>query len=379
MIEIKTGIALGISINGQEYPLEKSGFQKLVLASNKRMSTAACELVFSDLVGAINTEITLADGVELVIRLGRDISSYDVYSYRVYNYKRGASSGAPMYIVHGYYDAPKWFLGSWKKPIEGTSSEAISQIASKCGLKSDTDQTNDDMIWLPGNERSCQFVRSIAERGYLNLQSCMSIGMTLDGVYKYKNLTTLPTVGSVFAWGHVENSVNVIDAQYTTNSGYGNSIGGYKHSVRPQSLDWASDKIDNVQVQRKTQYFQQNADVKSMLTSGRIDFGEVDCGNVHRYWDAARYQNMRTAMMYGMGVELMTNQRTPLELDLFSPVTYKPLEPPGNGSIEEAPQWASVYYVTAKAVFLEQGNYFEKFQMASTGINTDPDGKNSQV
>ncbi len=379
MMEIKTGIALGVSIDGTDYPFEKNGFQKLTMVSNKRMSTATCELVFSDLTGIINKDITLADGVTLVIKLGRDSDSYDTYSYRVYNYTRGSHRSAPMYTVYGYFNAPKWFLGSWKKPIEGTSSAAVSKIATDCGLRIDADQTNDDMLWLPGNERSCQFVRSIAERGYLDSKSCMSIGMTLDGIYKYKNLTTLPTTGRLFAWGHLPDSVNVVDAHYITASGYGNAIGGYRHSVRPQLLREAADRLENVEVQRKTQSFLQNAEVKQLLATGRIDFGDVDCGNVHKYWDKARYQNIRTAMMYGMGIELMTDQRTPLDLDLFSPVTYKPLEPPGNGSIENIEQYASVYYITAKAIYLEQANYFEKHQMYSTGINSDPDKKSSQV
>jgi hypothetical protein len=170
----------------------------------------------------------------------------------------------------------------------------------------------------------------------------------------------------------------VIDAKYLTGSGFGNSIGGYKHLVRPQLIHEYRDSIQDLQVQRKTQNFQLNKEVKGMLSKSRMDFGNVDAGNVHRNWDKARYQNIRTAMLYSMGIELMIDQRTPLDLDLFSPITYKPYDPPVNGNATATQQWSCVYYVTAKAVYIEMGNFYEKFQAYTTGINTDPDGRNSQ-
>lgn len=378
MLEIKTGVFLGVSIDGQDYPMEKNGFQKLVLVSNKRMSTATCELTFSDLTDRINKEVTLADGVPLVIKLGRSIDDYDVYNYRVYNYKRDPARTTPQYTVLGYFDAPKWFLQAWKKPIEACSSKALEEIAGACGLKTDCDPTNDDMLWLPGNERTCMFARSIAERGFLDDKSCMVIGMTLDGMFKYKNLTTLPDTGPTFTPGHVPGTANVIDNRYLVSSGYGNSIGGYKHLVRPQLIREFKDKIDQLDVKRKTQTFQLNKEVKGMLQKGRIDFGDIDAGNVHKNWDKARYQNLRTAMIYSMGVELMLDQRTPMSLDLFSPFLYEAYDPPAAGKAKLTEQYRCVYYVTAKAVYVEQGNYYEKFQGYTTGINKDPDGKGSQ-
>lgn len=378
MLEIKTGVFLGVSIDGQDYPMEKNGFQKLVLVSNKRMSTATCELTFSDLTDRINKEITLADGVSLVIKLGRSIDDYDVYKYRVYNYKRDPARTTPQYTVLGYFDAPKWFLQAWKKPIEACSSKALEDIASACGLKPDVDPTNDDMLWLPGNERTCMFARSIAERGYLDDQSCMAIGMTLDGTFKYKNLTTLPATGPTFTPGHVPGTANVIDNRYLVSSGYGNSIGGYKHLVRPQLIREFKDKIDQLDVKRKTQTLQLNKEVRGMLQKGRIDFGDIDAGNVHKNWDKARYQNLRTAMIYSMGVELMIDQRTPMDLDLFSPFLYEAYDPPVTGEAKLTEQYRCVYYITAKAIYVEQGNYYEKFQGYTTGINKDPDGKGSQ-
>lgn len=379
MLEIKTGVFLSIDIDGQEYPLEKNGFQKLILVSNKRMSVATCELVFSDLTSRINTEITLADGVPLVIKLGRSIEDYDVYTYRVYNYKRDPSRTTPQYTVIGYFDAPKWFLAAWKKPIEATSSAALAELAGACGLQPDCDPTNDEMIWLPGNERACMFARSIAERGFLDTNSCMVTGMTLDGVFKYKNLTTLPDSGPIFTQGHVPETANVIDNRYLVSSGYGNSIGGYQHLIRPQLLREFRDFTDQVDVTRKTQTFQMNNEVKGMLGKGRIDFGDIDGSNTHDFWEEARYQNIRTAMIYSMGVELMIDQRTPIGLDLFSPITYEPYDPPSTGEARLTEQYRGVYYVTAKAIYVEGGNYYEKFQAYSTGINKDPDRKGSQL
>jgi hypothetical protein len=379
MLEIGTGIFIGLEINGVEYPLEKNVFQKAVLVSNKRMSVPTCEITFGDLTNRINTEVTLADGVPLIIHIGRDRNDYDSYYYRVYNYKRDMAGSMSVYTIVGYVDSPAWFLQAWKKPIEGTSSKVLETMLSTCGLKSDCDPTNDDMLWLPGNERTCMFARSIAERGYLDDKSCLSLGMTLDGTFKYKNLTTLPTTGPTFTVGSIENTVNVISSKYLISSGYGNSIGGYKHLVRPQVIREFKDKIDQLSVKRKTQTLQLNDEIRGMLQKGRIDFGDIDAGNVHKNWDKARYQNLRTAMIYSMGVELMIDQRTPINLDLFSPFLYEAYDPPATGAAKLTEQYRCVYYITAKVIYLEGGNYFEKFQGYTTGINKDPDGKGSQT
>lgn len=379
MLEIKTGLFLGLSINGMDYPLEKNGFQKLVMVSNRRMSTATFELVFSDLTDWINKKITLADGVPIVIKLGRSIDRYDVYKYRVWNYKRDPSRTVPQYTVYGYFDAPKWFLEAWKKPINGTSSSALSELASKCGLTPECDPSNDNMLWLPGNERACMFARSIAERGWMDANGCMVIGMTLDGRFLYKNLTNLPRTGPIFTTGNVPGTANVIDNRYLTNSGYGNATGGYKHALRQQNIDGKRDSWNEVNVQRKTQQFQLNKDVRGMLKKGRIDFGPVDGGNTHRYFHRALYTNMRSALLYSQGVELMIDQRTPLKFDLFEPFIYEAYDPPATGEPRLTEQFRSVYYVTAKAIYIEQGNYWEKFQGYTTGVNKDPDGKGSQL
>lgn len=349
------------------------------MVSNKRMHTATCELVFSDLSDRINKAVTLADGVPMVIKLGRSIEQYDVYNYRVYNFKRDPARTVPQYTVSGYFDAPKWFLEAWTRPIEGTSSAALSQLATACGLRAECDPSNDDMLWLPGNERGCSFARSISERGYLDEQSCMVTGMTLDGKFLYKNLATLPNTGKTFTTGNVPGTANVIDNRFLVSSGFGNIMGGYKHLVRTQMLGKASEKIDQLAMKRKTQQLQLNKGLRNMIDRGRIDFGLVNSGNVHDHWDKARYQNMRTAMLYSMGVEVLIDQRTPIDFDLFTPFFYEVYDPPANGSAKLAEQFRSLYYVTAKAIYVEQGNYYEKFQGFTTGTNKDPDGKGSQL
>lgn len=363
-----------------DYPLEKNGFQRLRLCSNKRMSIATCEIVFSDLSRMINTDVTLADGVKLTIKLGRSIEDYDVYNYRVYNFKRDPVNSTNQYTVFGYLDAPGWFFGAWRKPIEDTSANVIAALASASGLEPECDATDDLMLWLPGNERTCMFARSVAARGFLDTSSGMVMGMTLTGVLRYKNLTTLPDSGPIFTHGDVPETCNVIDHKYLTGSGYGNAIGGYNHLIRPQLIREEREPTDGLDIKRKTQMFQQNVEIKGMMGRGRMDFGDIDGGNTHDFWEESRYQNIRTAMLYSTGVELLTNQRTPIDLDLFSALMYEPYDPPAGGRVEIVNEvFRSVYYVTAKTIEVRMGDYFEKFQCCSTGVNKDPDQRGSQL
>jgi hypothetical protein len=380
VLEIKTGVLLGVHINGNEYKLESNGFKKLTLVSNKRMSVPTFEFVFADLTDKINKEITLADGVPIEFHVGRSVDKFDVYKMRVYNYKRDPHQTIPFYTVYGYLDVPKWFLQSWKLAIEDVGSAVIEAVAGECGLEPEVDATNDFMIWLPNRRRACMFAKHIAEHAYLDDSSAFVMGVTLDKKLKLKNLTTLPSSGETFAPGNQPNTANVVDNRYLTGSGYGNSIGGYAHKVWPQLLTMEAEPIEELALTRKTQHLQLNVELKDMLTdNGRLDFGPINAGNVHIFWDQARYQNYRTAMMYGMGVELLIDQRTPFDYDLFTPFNYEAYDPPSTGEAQIADQFRSLYYVTAKAVYITEGNYYEKFQGYSTGNNADPDGKGSQV
>lgn len=379
MVEIKTGVFFGLFIDNAEVPLEKSGFQKLILVSNKRTFIPTCEIVFSDVSNKLIEEVTLADGVTITILLGRSIDEYDTYNFRVYSHDHTPSRATPQYRVMGILDAPKWFLEARKKPVKGTSSQAISELAGACNLKFDGDNTSDSMIWMPGNDKYCRFARDISIRGWIDGTSGMQLGLTLDGTVVYKNLTTLPLDGPVFTSGHVSGTANVIDHTILNTSGHNNTIGGYKHAVRTQDISKDSSRIDQLAATKKTQQFQINKEVKGLIQEGRIDFGLIGGCNVHDHWEDARYQNLRTAMVYSAGIEVLIDQRTPLALDLLAPFVYQAYEPPVTGEAQSNEQYSCVYYTTAKTIYIEQGNYYEKFQGYTTGTNADPDGNGSQL
>ena len=379
MLEVTSGLFLGVMINGMNYPIESNGFQSLVIVSNRRMSVTTCELSFTDVTKQINSDITVADGVELLLKVGKSVSEYTEYKFRIWNPKRQPAGSIQAYTLYGYMDSPKWFIDSWKFPIEGTSSEVLKKLAAGCGLPFSGDPTNDSMVWLPGNQRTCMFAKHIAEHGYLDGFGCMSLGMTCTGEIRYRNLNTLPEQGEfTFTQGGVNGTINVIDHKYLFNSGFANLAGGYQQVRQPQGL-FSDTPIDQLSVKRKTQMLQMNKDVKSMIDRGRIDFAPLDAGNVHANWDRAAYQNKRGALLYTTGLELLTNERTPLNLDVFSTLMWEGYDPPGAGSVSLSEQYRGVYVVTAKAITLTPGKYFEKIQAFAPGINKDPDMKGSQL
>ena len=382
MLEIRTGVLIGLEIDGREYHLEEGGFQSLTMVSNKKMGVATCQIVFSDITGKIDTQVTLSDGVPLLIKIGRSINDYDTYTYRLYQFKRDPMNTTPQYTLIGYYDAPKWFVKTWRPTIEDTSSNAIVKLGTDSGLIVSADQTNDNQIWWSSNSRTCVFAKDIASRGYLNDKSAMQLGQTIGGEIRYRNLTTIKREGPVFVHGDSpkDSDFRVLDQRYINGSGFGNQSGGYNHTTRPQSVLKQTVQRATLDIKRLTQHMMLDKGVKAQVNSGRIDIGPVDCGNVHEQWESARYQNLRTAMMYNMGVELLIQQQTPVDFDLFDSFKYQAVDPPASGGVpQDNPQYSADYVVTAKAIHVEQGNYFEKLQGFTTGINADPDQKGSQV
>lgn len=370
MYEISTGAFVSVLFEGVEYPLERNGFMQLAIVSNKRMSVPCCEFVFHDFSNDVGKNITIADNMTMTVREGLSSSNYNTWNFRVFSIRR-ESARAPIFRVVGYLDVPKWFIEVWKEPIKSVSSTVISNLANYAKLKPEVDTTNDQMIWLPSNKRVCQFARETAQHGYASDSSCMSLGVTLNGRCLYKDITGLPTrPEEIFAFGDMPGTKRIFDVAYLTSSGYGNTIGGFKFSSVTQNVAKESKAEDKIDVKRRAQYMMMNKQVKDSIQTGRIDIADINVGNTNDKYERGFYQNQRIASTYSVGVEILTDMMTPITFDLFSPLLYDAKEGPTSGGEPTVLEsFRGLYWVTAKAIFFNQGMRCEKIQAYSNGVN----------
>lgn len=352
------------------------------MVSNKRLSTATVKLVISDMSGIFESAITLADGTPLTVKVGRTLNDFETYSFRVFNFHKIPAGGVSQYTIIGYWDSPAWFFNTTKKGIRGTSSDVIAQIADACGLDSDVDPANDTMLWLPSNARNCVFARNINQYAIMDDQSFFVLGQTLSGQIRHWNLNLTAADQSKiphFVHGDTgaENTYMVYDHKNIGASGFGNAMGGYMHNVREQSVVDVVTNIDSLNVKRLSQQLLLNKDIRTGMEAGRVELAPVNCGNVHDQWNLAKYQNGRNSMIYSLGVELLLQEPT-VDFDLFDEFYYQATDPPGTGDAQTNKGYKGVYIATAKAIHVEIGNYFEKVQGYTTGLNDDADDNSTQ-
>jgi hypothetical protein len=377
VLEIKTGIVIGFEVNGKEYPIENGGFESLSIIANKRMSVTTLEMRISDISGSFEHDMTLADGTPITIKIGRTTNSFRTYQFRVFKFVKEPGN-VPNYMIYGYWNSPRWWMQTVSKGMNGTSAQVIQQIAEACSLKSSVDNTDDKQVWMPNNSRYCSFADQIANNGYLDDQSMMVLGMTLQGELRYRNISGIRIDDKIPKFVHAssdaENTFTVYDHRNTGSSGFGNIMGGYKHLMREQSVIEEVGSVKDLQLKRQTQNLLLNKDIHGALDQGRIQHMPINCGNVHKKYFQAQYQNMRSAMMYSMGVELMVCEPTD-NMDLFDPFYYQSADAPALGKDQDNSRFKASYILTAKTIHVTADTYFEKFAGATTGMNAEGSGQ----
>lgn len=369
-------------IDGREFPLEKGGFSNALITSSQDAYVPCLEISLYDSRQFFTRSVTLADGTPIVLQLGPDQNNFKTYDFRVFKFKQGNQSGTPMYQIKAYLNKPLWFLGSRLTPIRGSSSDAIQQLAGECGLTVDLiDKTADQMVWYPKNERRCVFANKICSLGYLNASSFMRLAVTAESKLRYINIDKYDPKGKYQLYVNGDptgGSIQYVDSRNINRSGFSNITGGYKHWIVEQQVLQTNpyEMTKTAQVKYMTEKLNQAKQVRQMLERGRIDFKPINCGNVHdNYWKA-EYQNARAAKTYSQGVTFMVQETTPT--DLLDPFLYKRIPAPGHGTLQEDRSMVGMYVTTAKSIFVDQGNYYEKIQGFTTGLNDDPDSEDSQ-
>jgi hypothetical protein len=379
-------LSLRISINGVYLPLEHVTLVKLLLCSSVNQIVPVCELLLTDTMGIMKNQITLTDGVPIIVTVGTAKNRTTTYDFRLFRYVESESDTGIAYKIVMYFDNAMYWQGTTTKSFKGTSEDAIKHIADACNVEVYTDTTADSMVWLPMNDRWSKWSRRIAQAGYFDDTSGFILGMQLNGSLVYKNVAAYKYTDSLplFVTGGagLAQGIPIMSQKPLTTSGYQNLSGGYHQSHMAHDLTSDTDigeRHDKVSKVRATQDLSMNGEVKGQLSGGKvISVAPIDSGNTHPNYQKAMYQNARLLKLNSNHLALITTELT--ELDLLDQVRVQVYEMSINGTPKLNLNSSGYYYISGKSIYVgPQGFYVERFNLSRDGHNLDPQNAQGDV
>jgi len=383
MLRIKQDVFLGFVIGGVDYPLEATGFNSLKIVSSRSISVPMVEMELVDSFNFFSEKVTLADGVQLKVLLGTSQEEYDTMVFRVFSFSDPKAGGSTSVKIIGYLDVVAYYMATANKPISGTSYNVLKAMADMAGMTFEGDATSDDQVWIPGNDRYCQWARKIVAHAYGNDMSLMALAVTPLKVMRYRDVMALDVSGDMPAFVNGDSRpkskiFQMRDSHSLSRSGSNNASGAYGHRIVVQRANAELQTVrDAIRYKRFASFTNVAKDVRDAVKNAEgspgvlnTQFSPIECGNVHEHYWEAQYQNARLSRLFSTGATLLVEDRTKIEV--LDPVKYMPSSAPGATGAEAKEQVQGIYVVTSKAVVVQMGNYFERFELYTSGPSTDP-------
>lgn len=366
---VQNQLEVSIFINDIEYPIGAINMlQSLHITTTVRGSVPMLSMQLVD-AQRLMEQIGLKDGVPIRIVIKALGKNSKTYNFREFTHQRIQSGANYVYRIFGYWDVPIYWATSTAASKKGTSNDVISFIASQCGMKYDGTSSNDSQLWMPQNKLYRAWAKSVVEAGYVNDNSSMSLGLDLDNTLRYKDVNNLPAPEkSVIAYQLSKEAYTAVDFQITTSSGFNNALTGYQNMRYAQSstADTTQEQIQNLVFKADVKSPLYNVSLKDKIGRGAVRFGPIDCGNVHTKYERAKYQNVRYANLFNLGLDLLMTM--PTDIKLLEQINFSVQKE--DTSIDTAT--SGIYTVTGHSIYIEAATYAERIGIVRHGTNEKP-------
>jgi hypothetical protein len=386
MIIIKGRIFIKLQIDGRDVPFSPGLVHKITMTEGGGALSPAIELVLFDYAGALNKELALTDGNEITITVGKDIEDIKGVSrqYRVFGVRQVTTGYGPGMQVIGIYDAPGYLTGSVREAYKGNTGDVLKKVADKCKLcysgpeEANGQNPDDSQVWRNVCKSRAMFVQEITRHAYVDQQSTMVAMLTSLGQLKYRNLndvveTPIDKIKRVFLHNTDTELIKeknlqpiyVSEARPRSTAGLMNTWQNYGSTRVENTLAGKNEIHDKVDVKTSSEYLPINAKVKKTVDRARIEYTPLDCGNTHKNYQKAQYQNIRTMALFTEHVSILTGDVT--DLELLDPVLYRQ----ANADPKEPLTISDIYIVVAKTIFVKNGSsYAERFEIVRRSLPT---------
>lgn len=362
----RNGLSLTITIGGQSVPeIRFFEVSYLHMGCSTRLGIPTLHMKVNDTSDFLLTNNLLYDGSPIDITIGIPEIGINSYSFLLSSFTPSPDSMQHLEI-EGYLAFPSYWNLTSIEPISGTSYTALGSIANKTGLKYLGTPTSDTQIWYPNNRYLHTFARDIADHGYSDSYSCLLLGIDLEGYMIYKNISASNSSITNISLGLAKPGfLLATKGSFTYKTGSLNHISGYSSSILLQdSVNPTYNKVRksvSLKGSHSSRTLQLNSDIKSTTSSssGRTILTPINSGNVHPYYEEAKYQNSRIAALHTIKAELILPMPSNIKiLDSVNLLVASDVRP-------QYKDYSGSYIVSSRVIFTEGNSYFEKLELLS--------------
>jgi hypothetical protein len=365
---LSNGLSISVYFGKAEFPLSTANrITELHIIESVQLYVPQLNLSLVD-TSKFLEKLGLQDGIPITISITNKGTTLQTLSFRLFSFSAKKENYAMKYKITAYLDLPVYWNGLATKTFRGTSSDALSALASECGLSYIGAITSDSQLWTPGCSKNCEYAKYIAERGYASETSCMVLGVTMLKGMIYANIMDLadPIITLRALNTNSDDECLVSSYKVSAASGMNVSNGGYYMTRVKQSVvaDAHTDKIESVTVKQNVSSPSINSVVRGMFNKQIITYAPIDCGNVSKHFEDAVYQNKRLKGLYTVNAEFICVGITPLTLCV--PFNFYAVDSEGKPDEKDS----GIYVTTARILYIDDSSrYYEKILASRIGTN----------
>ena len=324
-------------------------------------------------------QFALNDGTKCAITIGMTPSDAVEKKYRLFGTRQVQHTGGSVIHANFILDVPTYISGVYRESFDDISSNVMGSVAGLGGLgyEGPTTPTCDKQVWLNICQTRSAFAEDIALHGYQSDTSTMLRVVTSEKKLLYKNLFEELQKGEKATFKNSspagEGGANPINCSqikpYSGSSVYNNWVNyGYTHTHH--SLTGEQQDVKDFKAQKgDCGNLPINAEVKGKINDlSRIEYDfRLDCGNVHRNYVKAMYQNLRGRGVFSQRCYAVMG--CPSGVNLLDPVKVYVKENLDD-QLQEDRYINGKYLVTRKTIVLGQANlYNERIECSRPGVS----------
>ncbi len=386
MINIQGRIYITMKIDGQPLPSAPTMFHKITITEGMGALTPAVELVMNDYTGVLNDELALTDGNELLITVGKTPEDTKTKNrqFRLFGYRQQEAAAGPQVQALGIYDAPEFLTASVRESFEANSQDVLKQIASKCKLTFCTCgdvPTEDKQIWLNVTRTRAVFVQDLVRHARVDDKSALMAVLTSQGELRLSDMnkaieTPKAKIRTMFIHNAQEVDLEgktiheVRQARTRSVAGLMNTWQNYGSTRIAHSLEGLQQVFDKLDIHTSSGFLPINEQVAKTVKNSRIEYSPFDCGNNHKNYYKALYQNLRGLALFSEHVSILTTDIT--DVELLDVVIYKQANADPKAPVNKS----DIYVVVGKTIQVKGGSsYAERIELVRRSLTMKGESK----
>lgn len=354
---VKDALELSIRINNLEYPIDRANVVNFLhMAASTKFQVPTLHFSVTDITRSMSA-MGLADGVpiQIIVTCDGQVTSRN---FRLNTWVN--PPGTDVYSIDGFWDAPKFRVGTTNKSLHGTTNKALSDIAATCGLAYSGTTTNDTQLWVPRNRTWAEFAAYVARHGYISDQSHLVSAIDSQGTFRFKDVRK-PEKSFLGSYGYVaDRAYRVEEYAPVVKSGQNNTRGGYRSTRINTSISQGHQTQDQLAFTPSEKKLLVSGEIRDIQKRGVFAYSPINFGNTHDNFDKALYQNRRFDYLRSLACEFL----------IFNPTLIEPLDEFLFTTSPSAPgEYDGSYMISHKVIYIQGNNYVEKLTGLREGLS----------